>query len=379
VNAAFDVVVAGLGAMGSAALAELAARGVRVLGLDRHAPPHALGSSHGKSRIIREAYFEDPCYVPLVQRAYERWADLERQSGRALLRRTGGLMIGPPEGSLVAGALRSAAVHSLSHERLTAAETRRRYPALCVPEGAIAVWEPRAGVLFPEACIEAQLERARRHGAAIRTGEAVSRWSADGGGVVVTTSAGDYRAARLLIAAGAWAGALVPELAPHLETTRQTLFWFEPAAHPGRFAPERFPIFIWEDEPGRYIYGFPDLGDGIKVARHHEGEAADPDRVRREVAPGEIETMRGTLARWIPDAAGRCRESAACLYTNTPDRHFVVDRHPGHAQVVIASACSGHGFKFASALGEVLADLLQDRPPRFDLAPFRLARLAGAR
>ena len=374
-----DAIVVGLGAMGSATLAELAARGRRVAGLDRFAPPHALGSSHGKSRIIREAYFEDPRYVPLLQRAYQRWADLERESGRTLWLRTGGLMIGPPQGALVSGAIRSAETHGLPHERLSAAEARADYAALRVPDDAVVVREPRAGMLFPEACIEAQLERARRHGAEIRSDEPALEWAADGDGVEVRTARRRYRASALVLSAGAWLARLLPDLALPLAVARQVLHWFDPAAHPERFAPERFPIFIWEDEPGRFFYGFPDLGDGVKVARHHEGEAADPDHVRREVAAGEVDAMRATLARWIPDAAGRPRESAVCLYTNTPDQHFVVDVHPGHPQVVIASPCSGHGFKFASALGEVLADLALGRAPAFDLGLFRLDRLKAPR
>ncbi|HEY2953717.1 MAG TPA: N-methyl-L-tryptophan oxidase [Candidatus Eisenbacteria bacterium] len=378
-SATFDAVVVGLGAMGSAALASLAARGRRVVGLDRFTPPHAFGSSHGKSRIIREAYFEDPRYVPLVQRAYERWADLERECGRTLVLRTGGLMIGPPNGALVAGALESATVHRLPHERLSAAEARAQVPALRVPEDAIAVREPRAGVLFPEACIAAQLERARLHRAEIRCDEPAVAWQAAGDGVEVRTARGSIRAARLVLAAGAWLARLAPELELPLVVTRQALYWFEPAAHPERFAPERFPIFIWEDEPGRFLYGFPDLGDGVKIARHQEGEATDPDRVRREVSAAEIEIMRAALARTIPDAAGRVRETAVCLYTNTPDQHFVVDLHPEHPQVVIASPCSGHGFKFASALGEVLADLVDGVAPEFDLGLFRLERLRTPR
>jgi len=379
VSATLDAIVVGLGAMGSATLAELAARGRRVLGLDRFVPPHDLGSSHGKSRIIREAYFEDPRYVPLVQRAYQRWAELERETGRTLVLRTGGLMIGPPRGALVSGARLSAETHALPHECLSAAETRAAYPALRVSDDAIAVREPRAGVLFPEACIAAQLERARRHGAEIRGDEPALAWAPDGAGVEVRTARGRWRAATLVLAAGAWLGRLVPELDLPLTVTRQALFWFTPRAHPERFEPERFPIFIWEDEPGRFLYGFPDLGDGVKMARHMEGEPTDPDGVRREVSEAETEALRAAVARCIPDAPGPLRASAVCLYTNTPDQHFIVDRHPAHEQVVIASPCSGHGFKFASALGEVLADLATGAAPAFDLGLFRLDRLRAPR
>ena len=266
-----DAVVVGLGAMGSATLAELARRGRRVVGLDRFSPPHELGSSHGRSRIIREAYFEDPRYVPLVQRAYARWEQLERETGSRLLLRTGGIMIGPPDGALARGALLSAERHALPHETLSAGEARAAYPALRVPDGAIAVREPRAGVLFPEACVAAHLGLAREHGAEIRGEEPALGWEADGGGVEVRTAHGRYRAGSLVLCPGAWMRHLVPELALPLAVTRQVLYWFAPAASPERFVPERFPIFLWEDAPGRFLYGFPDLGDGVKVARHLEG------------------------------------------------------------------------------------------------------------
>jgi len=370
----YDVIVAGLGAMGSAAACHLARRGALVLGLDRFTPPHASGSSSGKSRIIREAYFEHPAYVPLVRRAYELWRALERDSGRELLRETGGLMIGPPDGALVSGALLSARTHDLPHEILDAAELRKRHPAMRPEAGVIAVWEPRAGVLFPEACIAAHLDRAARAGATFRTDEPVLAWRAADGGIEVTTAAARHRASKLLIAAGSWATRLLPELQLPLTVRRQVLFWFEPAARAEQFAPERFPVFIWEDEPGRFFYGFPDLGEGVKIARHQEGEESDPDRVRREVAASEAAPIRAVLERLIPAAPGRLRESAVCLYTNTPDSHFILDFHPAHPEVLIASPCSGHGFKFAGVLGEAMADLLLGGRPRFDLGLFRLGR-----
>jgi sarcosine oxidase len=370
----FDVIVVGLGAMGSAAACHLARRGQRVLGLDRFTPPHTLGSSHGRTRIIREAYFEHPLYVPLVQRAYESWADLERESGRTLMLKTGGLMIGRPDGVVVTGARRSAEEHRLHHAVLTAGEVRARFPALRPDDDMIAVWEPRAGVLFPEACIEAHLETARRHGATLRYDEPVTRWEPAGSGVRVATAQGDYAAACLLLSAGSWTRSLLPGLDPPLVVERQVIYWFTPARHAERFAPARCPIHLWEHEPGRYFYGFPDLGDGVKLARHHEGEPADPDTIDREVHPGEIEAMRRLASRYLPDAGGPLRSNAVCMYTNTPDEHFLIDRHPEHAQVLIASPCSGHGFKFASALGETVADLLTTGRTRFDLSLFGMRR-----
>jgi sarcosine oxidase len=364
----YDIIVAGLGAMGGAAAYQLARRGRRVLGLDRFAPPHALGSSHGQTRIIREAYFEHPLYVPLVQRAYAAWEALERESGRSLMLRTGGLMIGRPDGVVVSGARRSAEQHRLRYEMLTAAEIRRRFPALRPDDDMVAVWEPRAGILFAERCVEAHLAMARRHGAELRYDEPVARWEADGAGVRVVTANGAYQAASLVLATGSWTPSLVPELP--LTVERQTLFWFTPRdATP--FAPERCPIHLWEHEPGRYIYGFPDLGEGVKVARHHEGVETDPDAVDRVVRDDEVAAMRAMVARHLPDAGGALRSTAVCLYTNMPDENFLVDRHPARPRVIVVSACSGHGFKFASALGEVIADLAIDGRTGFDLTPFR--------
>lgn len=375
-NRSFDVVIVGLGAMGSAAAYHLARRGQRVLGLDRFTPPHCFGSSHGQTRFIREAYFEHPLYVPLVQRAYERWSELEQEVGRPLLRQTGGLMIGHPDGVLVTGAQHSAQVHHLPHEVLTATEVRRRFPAFHPADEMVAVWEPRAGILFAEACIEAHLEMARRHGAVLQFEEPVTRWEVDTEGIQVITPKGRYQARWLLLTAGAWISRLVPDLALPLTVERQVLFWFELAAHSEHFEPNRCPIYMWEYAADRFFYGFPNLGEGVKVARHHEGEATDPDSVRREVGPEEVEAMRALLRRFLPDVVGPLRATAVCLYTNTPDYHFLIDAHPAYPQVLIVSPCSGHGFKFAGAIGEILAELLTEGRTSFDLGFFRLERLS---
>ena len=356
--------------MGSAVACQLARRGGRVLGLDRFAPPHALGSSHGQTRIIREAYFEHPAYVPLVRRAYELWAELEGQTGRALFRQTGGLMIGRPDSAVVAGAKRSAKEHSLQHEVLSAAEVRCRFPALQPCDGMIAVWEPRAGILFPEICIEAHLTMARKQGADLRSDEPALSWEDDGGAVRVITSKGAYHAGQLVLTAGSWIQSLLRDLKLPLAVERQVQFWFEPK-HPVHFQPERCPIHIWEHEPGRFFYGFPDLGDGVKVARHHEGAIINPDSINREVGPEEVEAMRAFVRQFLPEADGPLRATVVCMYTNTPDGHFFIDWHPAHPQVLIASPCSGHGFKFSTVIGEVMADLLTAGQSRFDLSLFR--------
>lgn len=373
----YDVIVAGLGAMGSAAAYHLAASGNRVLGLDRFQPPHEFGSSHGLTRIIREAYFEDPAYVPLVQRAYELWADLERQSSRQIYLPTGGAMIGPAGGVLVRGAEQSARQHQLAHRLLATAELRQKFPAFIPADDMVAVWEPRAGILFPEGAVQSHLELGAKLGATLRFHEPVLKWEATAQGVRVFTAQQSYTAARLLLSAGAWMSSLLPDLKLSLKVERQVLFWFEPKAGAEQFAPGRCPVFICEYATQKFFYGLPDLGDGFKIALHHQGEEAQPESVRREVSAEEIGAMRDLLRRFLPEANGRMRSTAVCVYTNTPDEHFILDRHPAHGQVLIASPCSGHGFKFSSAIGEIAAQLLTGRHPPFDLRLFSLQRFAS--
>jgi len=372
----YDVIIAGLGAMGSAAAYHLAKAGRRVLGLDRFEPPHEFGSSHGLTRIIREAYFEHPLYVPLVQRAYELWADLEGQTGRRLLLQTGGLMLGEPNGILVRGARRSAEEHRLAHRVLSAEEVRGRFPAFQPGGEMVGVWEPRAGILFPELAIKTHLELAARRGADLRFDAPVLKWEPNNGGVLVRTGSATYKARQLLLSAGAWLSSLVPELNPVLSVERQVLFWFEPRSRPELFEPQRCPIFICEHAPRRFFYGFADLGDGVKIGVHHEGAATSPDHLDREVKGDETETARSLLHRFLPEAAGRLRSAAVCMYTNTPDEHFLFDWHPNCPQVLIASPCSGHGFKFSPVIGELAATLLGGRKSPFDLSLFKLGRFA---
>jgi sarcosine oxidase len=366
-----DVAVIGLGAMGSATAFALARRGIDVIGFDRFTPPHTLGSSHGDSRIIREAYFEHPVYVPMVQRAFELWHELERASGSALLKPTGGLMIGAPDSTLVTGALRSAQLHGLEHALLSADQIRARFPVLNPQPQMVGVWEPRAGVLSPEACVSAQLEQARRCGARLCFDEPVNRWQADGQHVGVLTAHGHYRAKQLIVSAGAWVNSLLPEAPLPVRVERQVLHWFAPARDADAFAPEHCPIHLWQFDGERFFYGFPDLGAGVKLAFHHGGEATSADSVRRDVTSNEVNAVRAALKRFVPAADGPCLSSVVCLYTNTADEHFWIDRHPAHANVWVASPCSGHGFKFAPVIGEILADLMQGKQPRFDLELFR--------
>ena len=366
----YDVIVVGLGAMGSAAAYHLALRGKRLLGLDRFRPPHDQGSSHGRTRIIREAYFEHTLYVPLVRRAYELWAELERESGQQLFLQTGGLMIGPPGGVLVTGAKRSAEDHKLQQEVLSAAELRRRFPVFEPTNDMVAVWEPRAGILFPERAIQTQLELAERLGAELEFEQPALKWEPDGQGVRVSTGSRWYRAHQLLLSAGGWMSSLLLNLPLPLQVERQVQCWFAPASHPQLFQPTHFPIFILEHAPNRFFYGFPNLGDGVKAAIHHEGEITQPELLRRQAQPEDIAPVKALLTRFLPAAAGALRSTVVCMYTNTPDAHFILGYHPHCAQVLIASPCSGHGFKFAPVIGELAALLLDGQATAFDLSLF---------
>ena len=349
-----------------------------MLGLDQFRPPHAFGSSHGHSRIIREAYFEDTAYVPLVQRAYELWKDLEKVSGRKMFSQTGGLMIGNPEGVLVSGAIRSAREHHLQHRILSAAEVRKAYPVLHPAEDMIGVFEPRAGILFPEAIIEAHLALAQEKGASVFFDEPVLEWEPQGEAVRVITKRNTFAANKLLITAGAWVKTLLQDLALPLSIERQVMFWFAPRSVPQKFKPENCPVHLWEYSPGRFFYGLPALGHAIKVAIHHEGEITEPDKLRDDVSEGDMESMRKLLASFIPDANGQLKTAMVCKYTNAPDGHFLFDFHPKHKQALIASPCSGHGFKFSSVIGELAATLLNGQIPPFDLRLFNIKRFGSS-
>lgn len=372
-----DVAVVGLGAVGSATLQALARRGVTAIGIDRFHPPHNLGSTHGRSRVIREAYYESPVYVPLVQRAYGEWDRLADETGRTLLTRTGGIMIGPADGELVRGATASAEQHGLPHELLGASEIRRRFPVFNVEGDHIGLVEPRAGFLDPEQCVTACLEVAARHGAELKLGVTVESWRAGRTGVRLETSAGPVDCGRAVLAAGPWLPGLLGSTLLPLTVERQLMYWFDPIADAGQFTADRCPIFIWEYARARFFYGIPDHGHGFKTALHHDGELVTPETVVRTVRPSEIEEMRRLLAGKIPKAPGKLRETAVCLYTNTPDLDFVLGNHPEEPFVFLASPCSGHGFKFASALGEVIADLVTGGATEYDLGAFSPGRFIG--
>ena len=372
----YNVIVAGLGAMGSATAAHLTLRGQSVLGLERWTPGHHNGSSHGDSRIIREMYFEHPMYVPIVQRAHDLWRELERRVDTSLMHNIGGLMIGPEDGALVSGVLRSAREHGLAHEVLSTNEVTKRFPAFSLRDGDVAVHDPRAGYLDPEACNAAHLKVAAEHGADLRFDEPVTSWEAAGDGVRVTTPAGTYEADNLVLSAGARTLALLGDLNIPLEVERQAVFWLEPGENDARFDAAAFPIWAHEYVPGEICYGFPRLPRGVKASVMHSGEiVANADEVDRIVKDEEVEPLRRALAGVSPDLSrARVLETDVCLFTNTPDHDFVIDFHPGYPQVLISSACSGHGFKFASAIGEIQADLVTAGRSDFDLSPFAIRR-----
>lgn len=373
----YEVIVIGLGAMGSAAVFHLARGGHRTLGLDTYGRGHKNGSSHGTTRIIREAYFESPEYVPLVQRAYTLWRELEAQTGRHLLTITGGLNIGAPDSEFVVGSRASAVQHHLPYEELSPAEVAARFPGFRLSDDLVAIYEPHAGILQPEECVFAHLDLAAAYGATIHHDEPARRWSADGDGVRVETDAGTYTADRLVIAAGPWASEVLAELNLPLEVWRIVNVHFAPTA-PERFGPERCPVYLMQVPEGDY-YGFPALpGEGMKIGRHEIGEVTTPRTIRRDVDPEEIAMLRALMDRYMPGASGDVLWTLTCMYTNTPDRHFVLDTHPRHPNVVYGCGFSGHGFKFASAIGEVLADLAVDGKARYDIRFLSASRFAPA-
>ena len=380
-TATYDVIVIGLGAMGSATAYHLAKRGVRVLGIDQYEPLHDMGSSHGESRIIRQLYYEHPLYVPLVQRSFELWRALERDAGMSdLLRMTGGLMIGSESSGLIKGVRRSAREHRLPLEDIPGHLLQERFPQFIPMAGFSAVLDPEAGYLDPERCITAHLTLARTHGAELRTGERVLNWTPTANGVRVRTGIGTYEAARLVIAAGPWVNELVGAMGPAFNVERQTLVWFDPPGDRAMWGPNRFPIFMCEFDDGQMVYGFPMGKRGWKVAVHYEGEPVrDVRNVRRTIEPRDVARVRNAVARlfgWAADAP--VLDSACCMYTDTRDLRFVIDFLPGLPQVLLSSPCSGHGFKFASAIGELQAQLLVDGKSTFDVAPFRIDREATA-
>lgn len=370
------IAVIGLGATGSAALCQLALRGVRAVGIERFEAGHARGSSHGPTRIIRLAHFESASYGPMMRRAYAAWRELERRAGAALLVTTGIAEIGPSEGALVRGTIAGASQAGLAHTVLDARALMRRYPAFRIPEGFAAVLQPDGGYIEAAAAIAAALRVAEAAGARIRCGETVVAIAPRAAGVRITTDRDTIDADGVVVAAGPWMQKLLPGASLPLTVTRQVVGWFAPG-NAAQFAGDRFPVFILETRHGVH-YGLPCYGDnGVKIAKHHHrSERVDPDSCNRRVTACDEAAIRAPLAEHLPDANGRLLAAQTCLYTMTPDGTFIIDRAPFSPHVVIASPCCGHGFKFAPVVGEIAADLVTTGATAHDIAPFRLQRFA---
>lgn len=359
----YDVIVIGLGAMGSTAAYQLAKRGQRVLGLEQFGPAHDQGSSHGGSRIIRQSYFEDPAYVPLLLRAYELWDEIKRESGEEIMTVTGGLMMGPPDSLTVSGSIKSSKQWDLAYEVLEATDIRGRFPVFNPSPNTIALYEEKAGFVRPERSVYTHLLHAEKHGADLRFFESVQSWEAhpSGEGVRVVTNNGTYEAGKVVISAGAWAPQILKDLGVNLQVERHIQMFFEPTRGIEPFRVGNQPIYIWEADDNVQLYGFPSVGigaEGAKVAFFRKGKPCTPETIDRNVHSDEVDMMREYLALGIPQLNGRFLQGKTCMYTNTPDEHFVISAHPNHPQVAVAAGFSGHGFKFASVVGEILADLV---------------------
>ncbi|MFC6990221.1 N-methyl-L-tryptophan oxidase [Haloplanus sp. GCM10025708] len=375
----YDVVVVGVGGMGSATVYQLANRGLDVLGLEQFDVPHDMGSSHGVTRIIRKVQYEDPAYVPLVERAYDLWRDLEERTGRDLLYITGGVDAGPRDSEVFRGAVQSCEAHDIDHEILSAAEVNERFPGYALPADHHAVYQSDAGFLVPEQCIIASVEAAQAAGAEIRARESVVDLTPlSDGGVRVTSQKGTYEAERVVVTAGAWTRKLVPELEELAVPERQVLAWLQPTV-PERFDRENFPVFVHATEDGHY-YGFPrhDV-PGFKFGKfNHFEETVDPDEMNRQPRPKDEQLLRAYAERYFPDGAGPTMKLATCMFTNTPDEQFVLDTLPDRPRITVGAGFSGRGFKFASVIGEILADLAIDGETDHDIDLFGLDRFDRA-
>lgn len=375
-TAHFDVAVVGLGAMGSAAIAHLAARGVKVIGIDAYYPAHALSSSHGDSRLIRLGYFEDPSYVPLLQRAYANWRALEARLREDILTITGVLQIGKPDSKIVSGTKKSCALHNLPLETLDPGEMRRRFPVFSLDADEIALLDPQGGYLRPEAAVMGHLKLAAADGAALHFGEKVTAIEPGDHGVTIVSDTGRYTASKVIVATGSWIGELVPALRDHAVPIKQVVSWYQPT---DGFVtmPQRMPVFIRDEGENGSFFGFPAIGvDGVKVGRHaHFREPIDPNQPNPVVNDKDTDLLDSFIRRRLPAAAGLRVRSTTCRYTMLPSEDFLLDLLPGDKRIVVASPCSGHGFKFTSVVGEILADLALEGGTDLPVGAFSFAAM----
>jgi sarcosine oxidase len=371
----YDVAIAGLGGIGSAIAAQCAARGVSVIGLERFGPAHDRGSSHGRSRMIRQAYFEDPAYVLLVLRSYELWRALERETGRDLLRITGVLSVGEEKSEIISGTRKAAACHNLALENWSQRELAERYPSLRLLPDEVALFEPDGGVLDPEESVRAHLQAAQSHGAQLRFETVLRNWEATDRGVTIFLEDGSEISARkLILSLGPWFQETLASLGVPLRVQRNVQVWFSPATN--SYDAGRFPAFLLERVglPAP-LYGFPDFGAGVKAAFHGFGNLTRADELEREVdLARDVTPVARAMEDWMPGAAATFREAKPCMYSLTPDSHFVVDLHPTHANVVLCGGFSGHGFKFAPVIGEIAAELALEGRSRYQIDFLSLQR-----
>lgn len=374
----FDVAVVGLGGMGSAALAHCAARGASVIGIEQFGIAHDLGSSHGKSRMIRKAYFENPAYVPLILRAYDLWRELERESGEELLRITGVLAVGQETSKIVERTRHTATLHGLPLEQLSKREIEARYPPLKLLPSEAGVFEPDGGVLDPERAITAHARVAEQRGAELRCDVCMQSWHPTSHGFEIHLSDGSRVEARaLVLTTGPWLKATLESLGVPIDVQRNVQVWFTPRTD--AYDADRFTSFLL-DRPGlpAPLYGFPDFGAGLKAAFHGHGDVTEADRVERSIdGARDVAPLAAAMEEWMPGAADRLRAAKACMYSLTPDHDFVIDRHPQHPNLVLCGGFSGHGFKFAPVVGEIAADLALDGGTRHDIEFLSLRRFAS--
>jgi sarcosine oxidase len=364
------VAIVGCGAMGAAAAWRLSRRGADVVGFDRFSPPHDRGSTHGESRITRTAYLEGAWYVPLLQETFPMWRSLEKSSGAQLMTMTGLLTIGSPQSPTILSTLASAKQNGLETETIDTPELRRRYPAHVVTDGEVAVIDPQAGFLRPEAAVEAMLQ-----GIDVRRQTPVKQVRSVADGVEVVFAGGNEKFDAAVLAAGPWIRELVPTLPVKVE--RQVMVWLALQSGADRFEASKFPVWLRDGTPHGNVYGFPSLdGRTIKIGRHHGGEPVDPDSVRRRVTDADLDPVRLFVTSYMRGVTRSVTRSATCLYTNTPDEQFIIDLHPDSPRMVVLSVCSGHGFKFSPVVGDIAADLVLDGDTRRDISRFALARFA---
>ena len=374
-NNTSDVIIIGLGAMGSATSMFLSHNGIKVIGFDSYSPPHEFGSSLGHTRVIREAYHEGTTYVPIVQRAYEIWLEMNENSKVPIIETYGGLLIGRKTGD-IENALKSANKYDIPIKKMTTDEISQKFSVLNPPKEYIGLLESRGGAVFVENSINHMLNTALNNGSIHKYNERVVRWSKKSNYYLVETNLGNYKAEKLVFSSGAWITKLIPTLKLPIKIERQVLFWFSPRKNPDKFKSINLPNSGWDLDNGLSFYTMPNLENrGFKVAMHHNGEFVDPDTLIRESNDSDLKMVRGFLEEYIPDGNGELIDSKVCMYTDTPDQDFLIDSHPDDENIIICSPCSGHGFKFTPAIGEICSSLIINNSTKFDLDKFSLERL----